>query len=456
MIHAIHRKNEQNKRNKKNVMSVNIKCLFISIFLFFGFLSSAFASENSVTSLEFQECRNNICTDITNSRFEKSFTVGEKIPMRIIIKNPENAPVFSVQSWVKYNSSILSISELSDDESGFDLAAPGEFKAVNSKGEMRIGRATTGSALTDNEIVVADFVVEIKKNPNLTGLEFLDFKNESIGKTAVITIQGNIPANILEIQPKTLIFKNLKSSAAVNVTQNQQSVSVGIEDTNAININIKQEQEQGQEQTQIQAQIGQNNINIASSVENSESTVTFLPQPTGFRTRTFNDGKIEMIWELNQDSKVKGYYLYYSTTSGIYMHRRDMGKTNMYRFDKNFFKKDRKIFFAVQAYASNGTVSDFSEETFVITGNEGTSSHPFFQQIFPDAKKVGEDIEKNKAYYADISAGENTKKYVQKKTVIKGTQNIQSGINMNLFLIVIGLFFFMGSGIYMIFRKESL
>ena len=437
MIDTIHRKNKQ---NRKNVMNINIKFLFINIFIFFGFLSSAFASESSVTTFEFQECKNNICTDIAKSRFEKFFTVGEKIPMRIVIKNPENAPVFSVQSWIKYNSSILSISGLSDDESAFDLAAPGEFKAVNSKGEMRIGRATTGSALTDEEIIVADFVVEIKKNPNLTSLQFLDFKNGAIGKTAIVTIQGNIPANILEIQPKNLVFKNLKSSPIINITENQQSVSVNIENTN-----INREQEK----------IEQNNIAMSTSVEDSESTVTFLPQPTGFRTKTFNDGKIEMIWELNQDSKIKGYYLYYSTTSGIYMHRRDMGKTNMYRFDKNFFKKDRKIFFAVQAYASNGTVSDFSEETFVITGNSGTSSHPFFKQIFPDAKKVGEDIEKNKAYYADVSAGEITEKYVQKKSVITGGQNIQSGINMNILLILIGVFFLMGSGIYMIFRQEK-
>ena len=417
--------------------------LFLSLFSEI-FISSAFANSNNITTLAFQHCENDICKDVDKSIFIKKFTVGETIPMRIIIKNPENAPIFSVQSWIKYNSSIFSITGLNDGESDFDLAAPGEFKAVNSKGEIRIGRATTGSALTQKKVIVADFSVKIKKNPNLSTFQFIDFKENAIGKTAVVTIQNNIPANIVEKKPKNLVFKNLKSSASsIKVTNNQQSISV----INSDNNNYKD----------VKINLESKNSNNSNSVEDDEATVTSLPRPTGFRTRTFENGTIEMIWELNQDSKIKGYYLYYSTTSGTYMHRRDMGKTNMYRFDKNFFKKDRKIFFAVQAYATNGTVSDFSDETFVITGNSGTSSHPFFEDIFPDAQKVGEDVEKNKAYYADpninINADLNNK--VQKNTIITGDRNIQSGLNMNIVLILMGIFMFMISGIYMIFRKEE-
>jgi len=416
--------------------------LFLSLFSEI-FISSAFANSNNITTLAFQHCENDICKDVDKSIFIKKFTVGETIPMRIIIKNPENAPIFSVQSWIKYNSSIFSITGLNDGESDFDLAAPGEFKAVNSKGEIRIGRATTGSALTQKKVIVADFSVKIKKNPNLSTFQFIDFKENAIGKTAVVTIQNNIPANIVEKKPKNLVFKNLKSSASsIKVTNNQQSISVINSNNNYKDVKINLESK---------------NSNNSNSVEDDEATVTSLPRPTGFRTRTFENGTIEMIWELNQDSKIKGYYLYYSTTSGTYMHRRDMGKTNMYRFDKNFFKKDRKIFFAVQAYATNGTVSDFSDETFVITGNSGTSSHPFFEDIFPDAQKVGEDVEKNKAYYADpninINADLNNK--VQKNTIITGDRNIQSGLNMNIVLILMGIFMFMISGIYMIFRKEE-
>ena len=152
------------------------------------FTSSAFANSNNITTLAFQHCENDICKDVDKSIFTKKFTVGETIPMRIIIKNPENAPIFSVQSWIKYNSSIFSITGLNDGESDFDLAAPGEFKAINSKGEIRIGRAITGSALTQKEVIVADFSVKIKKNPNLSTFQFIDFKENAIGKTAVVTI----------------------------------------------------------------------------------------------------------------------------------------------------------------------------------------------------------------------------------------------------------------------------
>ena len=438
-------------KNIKNVFLGGLLALSTVILLLivpFLFRSHAFATSanaSKTTTIEFQYCKNNACKDIENARFEKRFIVGEKIPMRIVIKNPENAPVFSVQSWVKFNSAVVSVSGLNDDESAFDLAAPGEFKAVNSKGEIRIGRATTGSAITDSEIIVADFLLEIKKNPNLGTLQFIDFKKDAIGKTAVVTIQGNIPANIIETQPKNLVFKNLKSSPDTGSSHNNTNADSLVVITNNTNSNNNNNNT-----------VIVDNISVSNSVEGNAETVTSLPQPTGFRTRTFEDGKVQMIWELSQDAAVKGYYLYYSTTSGVYMHRRDMGKTNMYEFDKNFFKKDRKVFFAVQAYAENGVVSDFSDETFVITGNPGTSSHPFFEQIFPDAEKVGEDIAKNKAYYAKKGASADiSQNSVQQKSVITGNRNIQSGLNINIILIMMGAFLFMASGAYMIFRKEE-
>ncbi|HIQ56889.1 TPA: hypothetical protein EYG96_02495 [Candidatus Gracilibacteria bacterium] len=442
-------------KNSVNMQSTIQNIVFCCIFFVsLIFTASVHASSKSnITTLEFQYCELETCKKIDNSIFTKKFTIGETIPMRVVIKNPENAPVFSVQSWVKYNSSVFSIAGLSDTESAFDLAAPGEFKAINSKGEMRIGRATTGSAVTDNIIIIADFSVEIKKNPNLATFKFMDFKNSEIGKTAVITIQNNIPVNILDTNPKNLVFKNLKS-AAINPTATAKA-----------SIEVETGQNNNYENTTVSIESGNINVNaygsnISTSVEGDAQTVTSVARPTGFRTRTFENGTIEMIWELNEDISVKGYYLYYSTTSGVYMHRRDMGKTNMYKFDKNFFTKDRKIFFAVQAYAENGTVSDFSDETFVITGNEGASSHPFFEQIFPNAQKVGENAKKSKAYYlkeGEINSANfsTIQKPVQKNKVITGNRNIQSGLNLNILLVLMGGFMCMGSGLYIVFgRKE--
>ncbi len=409
---------------------------------------------NTKTTIAFQHCENGVCRAIDNAVFTKKFTEGEVIPMRLVIKNPEHAPIFSVQSWVKYNPSVFSITNLSDSESAFDLAAPGEFKAINSKGEMRIGRAVIGSPVTDSEIVIADFSVTVKKNPNLSTFSFLDFKNSEIGKTAIVVIHNNIPANILEEKPKNLLFKNLKGTAS-----QLQVISSSSQSTPSVS--------QGNYENTVNMLESEGNINTsvsAVSVEGNDATVTELQRPTGFRTRTFSDGAIEMVWELDPSSAVKGYYLYYSTTSGTYMHRRDMGKTNTYRFNKNFFKKGRKIFFAVQAYAANGIVSDFSDETFVIVGEEGSESHPFFEQIFPTAQKVGEDINQNKAYYLKEGEVQNTitgQRFQnadiseQHNTVITGTRNIQSGLNWNIMILLLGGIMMMLSAMYLILgRKE--
>jgi hypothetical protein len=179
-----------------------------------------------------------------------------------------------------------------------------------------------------------------------------------------------------------------------------------------------------------------------------------------FRTRTYNTGGVDTIWELTEDVNIKGYYLYYSKTSGVYMHRKDIGNTNVYRFSKNFFKGDNKIFFAIQAYAENGVTSDFSDETSVIVGNEGTESHPFFEQIHPNLEEISRD-EKTVYYPKECIDGENTEacnlasditnKY---KKYPSPNINTQSGFDIHVFLLLMGVIMFFILGFYTIFYKK--
>lgn len=401
------------------------------LILLLGFLLPSFASAEKA-DIQFLDCSNATCQAIDDNVFSKSFTVGDTIPLQVVILNPEKAPVYSVQSWIKFNPNVFSLSNLSDNNSDFPLAAPGEFKIMNDKGEVRIGRAVAGNAASAERIVIADFLLEVKKNPNGSTLEFMEFSGDDIGKTAIITISNNIPANILSNKPKSLSFENLSSAPTVytkpTATPIVSTTSVpGIIDTFS----------------------PEPTAPVADSTESentSSSTQEFiaLPRPQGFRSRTYSDGTVEHIWKMGEDERITGYYLYYSNTSGKYMHRRDIGKTNVYQFPKDFFDKGKRVYFAVQAYTADGGISDFSDETYIVVGTEGSESHPFFEQIFPDAKSTGQD-DTNKYYGADVTdAGAST---TEKNTALpKPDTSPQSGLNFpfHWFLFLGGIMMFFG------------
>lgn len=389
-------------------------------FCFFMPIVSYGAGESTIV-FEICETGKSECREFDNNIFSKKFEVGEVVPLQLSIKNPENAPIYSVQSWIKYNPTIFSISNLNDDSSDFPLAAPGEFKVQDDRGELRIGRAVTGSAVEKNKIIIANFDLKILKNPNATTLRFYDYQSNDIGKTAVVTIGSNIPVNILDTKPQDLQFENLSSSAKVysrpsNLPTNNNSSSSNNSENSSTS-------------------------NNSSASENIE--FVDIPRPQKFRSRTYESGKTEHIWEQGEDERIIGYYLYYSTTSGRYMHRRDVGDTNVYSFPEDFFEKGRRIYFSVQAYAKDGKVSDFSDENYVVVGTKGSESHPFFEQIFPDAKLVTNDDKYN--YYSNNA--NLTADQLKNKSMPTPQTNTSSGFGLSLyFILFIGgiLMFFSG------------
>jgi hypothetical protein len=396
-------------------------------FCFFMPILSYAANDSTII---FEVCDTNMseCKEVNNNIFSKNFVIGEVIPVQLSIKNPENAPIYSVQSWIKYNPTIFSITNLNDDLSDFPLAAPGEFKVQNDRGEIRIGRAVTGSAIEKNKIIIASFDLKILKNPNATTLLFYDYQSNDVGKTSVVTIGSNIPVNILDTKPEDLQFENLSSSAKVysrpsNIPKNN----------NSENSNQNSQNSQNSETS--------NQNNISKDIENIE--FIDISRPQKFRSRTYESGKTEHIWEQGEDERIIGYYLYYSTTSGRYMHRRDVGNTNVYSFPEDFFEKGRRIYFSVQAYGKDGKVSDFSDENYVVIGTKGSESHPFFEQIFPEAKSVKKDDKYN--YYSN---NENlTADQLNTRSMPTPKSNTTSGFNISLyFILLVGgvLMFFSG------------
>ncbi len=404
----------QNWRN-----SVRKFLVFFFVFSLFAGGYSTFASSNSV-QMFFGECTQNTCIRLSQESNTQAFfpvmQAGQSSKISVNIANPAHTNVYSVESWMQFDPSVIAVKNLSSQGGDFPLEAPGEFEVDASKGVIKIGRAIAGAPVTKDEIKIATFEITALKNTQGSKISFIDYRTSDVGKTAVLTINNMLPENILTQKPKDLAFGN----GATHNASNQYTVPNS-------------------------AHTQQNGTNVYGVDAESIPSFIDIPRPTGLRSRTYLDGKTEHLWKIGADKRISGYYLYYSTTSGQYMHRRDMGKTNIYQFPAGFFEKGKRMYFSVQAYDRSGKLSDFSDETYLTVGAEGSESHPFFEQIFPNVQldkdgkayriiknKNGQQVSvqvskdaKGNRYSANLS-----QKYPRKTT--------QSGTSDNILFIILG------------------
>ena len=110
---------------------------------------------------------------------------GSEKEIGIVIQNPDNYPIQSVRAWVKFDSSAVSITNLSQDEERLSLTAPGEMEIDSEEGFVKIGVASA-SPLREGVLNVASFKVRvIGESPILT---FHDWREDGTGHVAVLMI----------------------------------------------------------------------------------------------------------------------------------------------------------------------------------------------------------------------------------------------------------------------------
>lgn len=413
---------------------------FFLVFASFFLGNNAFANTNNV-QITFEECANAVCQRVSNENTTHALVAnlqaGQKMKIGISVLNPQQQNLYSVESWLKFDPTKISVSQLSSENSDFPLEAPGEFEVDNQAGVIKIGRAIAGAPTKKPRNFVASFEITAKQNTQNSQLSFIDYRSSDVGKTSVLTIQNMVPQNVLTTKPKDLIFSsNISQNTNIhNAPSQYTNPSSAQYNQNGNNVYGVQNSNSGNSSSQSASQYQTDASQIPSFIS--------IPRPKGLRTRTYKSGKIEHIWKMGSDPRISGYYLYYSTTSGKYMHRKDLGKTNISQFPAEFFEKGTRIYFAVQAYDRKGKISDFSDETYITVGTEGSESHPFFEQIFPNVQ-----LDENKKAYRTIDgkqvsgtsvSGNSASQYSSNLSNKYPSQNTQSGGSENFLFLILGL-----------------
>lgn len=339
----------------------------IAQFLIFGFIllvvmTNAQASEK--LTLNFAEnCQATTGCEYfseTNGKLVKTeaLSEGDRFSIDVVIKNPEEQTINSVSSWIKYDTEKLTAVSIDTDNSPFGLAAPDGDKVNEKESLVQIGRAKIGGAISDQEIVVASVVFEVKSTQKTTTtLEFSNYQQSELGNTGVFQSSGILTENILTEEP-------LKIELNLN-----QTGSTSNNDNNANTGNNNTDNNQGG--------IGGDDNEIVNPFDNT------LTRPDGLRIKTSNS-KVNLVW--NNNENVNGYFVYYSTQSGAYLFRKDVGKTNNTVI--NDLTNNKTYYFAITAYDSRMNESDYSDEVYATVGQSGSESHPFYENTIKNGDEL--------------------------------------------------------------------
>ncbi|MBU0578189.1 cohesin domain-containing protein [Patescibacteria group bacterium] len=134
---------------------------------------------------------------------------GDQVTVKVMLDNPEEKPITSVQSWLSYNPKALEGKSVDFSNSDFVLSAPYENTFDEFFGLVMIGRGTN-EAVVAKSITVAEVVFDLIAD-GTTMVDIYDYQTNLTGHASVNMILDGFPYNILK-KPESpaLIIQNSK------------------------------------------------------------------------------------------------------------------------------------------------------------------------------------------------------------------------------------------------------
>jgi hypothetical protein len=120
---------------------------------------------------------------------------GKEVTVKIVLDNPGNRPITSVQSWLSYSPEALKGVKLNVVDSPFELTAPYDNTFDDVNGLVMLGRSNS-TPITSNTINVAEVVFELATD-SVTMVDFYDYKTDLSGHVSANIMLDGVPYNVL-------------------------------------------------------------------------------------------------------------------------------------------------------------------------------------------------------------------------------------------------------------------
>jgi hypothetical protein len=337
----------------------------------------------------------------------RPLSVGDILDIDIVIDNPSKQPLDRVRVWLSYDSNMLE-GESVEINDKFSLVTPDE-KDFSEEGYVKLEASTDGKTIDDNKVLFARIQFKVKETNSIgTPVTFYDIQPG--GHSVIMTKENDEEAYIVKEEPGVLLVKFAEDTSdptedvepevtnddtgnifdSVPVEESDPNACLRNEDcgsgvckagqcddvpsllSNGASCNYDDECESGL----CGSGICVPNLSAEPADDSSSNQRTAFSLLQIRNVRVTTDGSSVFLgWDPLKSSQLKAYTMYYSKTSGRYMQRRTIDKSEN-SLTLRSLEIGKRYYFAVRALSRQDEESAFSQEVSIVIGDPDSSSAP--------------------------------------------------------------------------------
>lgn len=326
-----------------------------------------------------------------------TLAAGDILDLDIVVSGPKFADVETIESWLKYDPSILEARSVESTQA-INAPTPGEQTIDAAQGIVKIGGGTKGM-LKANQTAIARVTFRVVASTNNTEISFYGYKVDGTGQTTVNAAfgrkeeNGGLPAapcfgDIIGCRgaPNPLMSTHPSALTVILVNPNAAAASSqpGADTTAVLPSAAAAESNTVPMQTTSETP-------AAIPTANTTGATTFTTlQIQGLKVTT-KDTAAYLAWMALRSAETVGYNVYYGTVSGRYIQRRSVPSA-----DTSLSIRDlapgMTYYFAVRGVNAKDQESVFSQEVSVAIGKPETSTSPMAATIIAPTPVDGNPV----------------------------------------------------------------
>lgn len=317
---------------------------------------------------------------------------GETLAIDILIDNPSKQRIRRARAWLSYDPELLEGVSVQIDRK-FPIVTPNEQKFSPEDGYVQMEATSEGSGPNSAKMLFATVEFRVLKT-NAIGTPITFYNAEPSGHTVIMAAEGDEEAYIQKAEPGVLLVRFRQDATDTEEEDTSTQNDSIFDDPGAP---VTTEQGQGQELLPNGARCTENS-QCASGICGSGICVPDLLGTTGEESTdgrtafsllqirnlraTTDDSSIFLAWDHLRSSQLKAYNVYYGTTSGRYIQRRTIDKSENSIVLRSL-PEGTRYFLAVRGLSTQNEESAFSKEVSVVVGDPSSSTSPLLDGMIP-------------------------------------------------------------------------
>lgn len=295
---------------------------------------------------------------------------GDKLTVIVKIANPTKAPVIRARAWLIYDPAVLEGAVVGIN-SAFSIVTPGEESFYPAEGYVKIG-ASAEKGITKEEIILARVVFTVKPGQaSSTVLSYYDHGATPDSRTSIVKTANGVEEPILNGTPGSLMVRLTPETPMQTVTTQTASAPSS---QPAVPSAPGSASSSGKAKQELKPAAAQTTTANGSAI---------FPEYRVENLRVTTQGTAAYLgWDILPSAELAGYNVYYGATSGQYLQRKTIDKSETTLAIRGL-PEGSTYYFAVRGVNAAGVETEFSDEVSVVIGRAETSTSPLSASMIP-------------------------------------------------------------------------